>query len=179
MVITNDVNLPTFEELDTDEVNMSTSTLISASPFIGKMCEGVNNEFVLCRQEMNDPRPCRFLGKQVTACAMAVLCRIKNECLHEFKQYANCVDKSSGEYSLRHCRRTQKVFDDCMKEKACVTRPDFGYFCRGRVHSSKSPGPPDPPCPCHPQVDDATPGLPDCKVRIKPRFGGRLYWTTE
>lgn len=178
MVITKDVTLPTIEDLEIDEVNMSTATLMSASPYIGKQCEGVNNEFILCRQEQNDPRPCLGLGKQVTACAMGVLKCIKKDCLHEFKQYSNCVDKSSGDYSFRHCRRTQKVFDKCMKDKVGVERPEFGYFCRGRVHSSPSATLPSPPCMC-PKEPDATPGLPDSKARIPARFGGRLYWTIE
>lgn len=179
MVITKDVTLPEYSQLNVDEVNMSTTTLISAAPFIGKQCEAINNEFMLCRQELNDPRPCLDLGKRVTACAMEVLTRIKKECLDEFKQYANCVDKSSGDFGYRHCRKTQEVFDYCMKDRLCVLRPEFGYFCRGRVHTSHRKPPPAPPCPCHPKVPDATPSLPDCKPRPPPRFGGRLYWIFE
>ncbi|XP_049704605.1 NADH dehydrogenase [ubiquinone] 1 alpha subcomplex subunit 8 [Helicoverpa armigera] len=179
MVVTKEVEIPDFEELKTDEVKVSTAVLMSASVYIGKQCEGVNNEFMLCRQEQNDPRPCLEVGKQVTACGKEVLRRIKNDCLEEFNQYANCIDKSSGDYSLRHCRRTQAVFDYCMKERQCVLRPEFGYFTRGRVHTTEMDELPAPPCPCHPKVEDATPGLPDCKPRKPPRFGGRLYWSND
>ncbi|XP_050551458.1 NADH dehydrogenase [ubiquinone] 1 alpha subcomplex subunit 8-like [Spodoptera frugiperda] len=179
MVVTEDVTLPDFEDLETDEVKLSTGVLLTASAFIGKQCEGVNNEFVLCRQEYNDPRACLEVGKQVTACAKEVLKRIRKECCQEFNQYANCVDKSSRNYTFRHCRRTQAVFDNCMRSRLCLLRNDFGYFCRGRIHKSTSDPPEPPPCPCHPKVDDATPSLPDCKPRKPARFGGRLYWSGD
>lgn len=179
MVVTNDVTLPSFDELSMDEVNLSAATLLTAAPYVGKMCEGVNNEFILCRQELNDPRPCLLVGKQVTACAMEVFRRIKDECLEEFKQYQNCVDKSSGNFAYRHCRKTQAVFDNCMQDKLCVERPDFGYFCRGRIHTSPRKAPPPPPCPCRSEVPDATPSLPDDHPRIPPRFNGRSYFMYE
>lgn len=179
MVLTNDVDLPEFSTLTIEEVNLSTATLMSAAPYLGKHCEAINNEFMLCRCESNDPRPCIELGKQVTACTMQFFRNIKINCLEEFNQYTNCVDKSSGNYSFANCRRTQAVFDECMNDKLCMSRPSFGYFCRTRVHSSPS-APPDPePCPCLPKFPDATPSLPDCKPRPSARFGGRYYWITE
>ncbi|KAM3960504.1 NADH dehydrogenase [ubiquinone] 1 alpha subcomplex subunit 8 [Aphomia sociella] len=179
MVITNEVDLPEFSALNVPEVNLSTATLMSAAPYLGKACESINNEFMLCRQELNDPRSCLELGKRVTACTMEFFRRLKKNCLEEFNQYANCVDKSSGDYSFRHCRKTQSILDNCMWEKLCMARPDFGYFCRGRIHSSSRKPPPAAPCPCHPNVPDATPSLPDCKPRPPPRFGSRFYWMTE
>lgn len=179
MVVTEDVTLPEKDELKVKEVKVSAATLMTAGPYIGKQCEVINNEFMLCREEHGDPRPCLALGKQVTACTMEVLRRMKKHCLEEFKQYANCVDKSSGDYSFRHCRKTQAVFDFCMEDRLCVRRPEFGYFTRGRVHTSNTKPPPPPPCPCHPKVEDATPSLPDCKPIKKARFGGRIYWSLE
>ncbi|XP_028176502.1 NADH dehydrogenase [ubiquinone] 1 alpha subcomplex subunit 8-like [Ostrinia furnacalis] len=179
MVLTKEVELPQYTELNSREVNVSMATLMSAAPYLGKVCENVNNEFMLCRQETNDPRPCIELGKRVTECAIQVFQRIKKECLEEFKQYANCIDKSSGDFSYTYCRKTQCAFDDCMATKCCLYRPEFGYFCRARVHSSTSSAPQPPPCPCHPPVTDPTPSLPDCKLRTSPRFGGRNHWITE
>ncbi|KAG6463276.1 NADH dehydrogenase [ubiquinone] 1 alpha subcomplex subunit 8-like [Manduca sexta] len=179
MVLTKEVDLPQFTTLTVPEINVSTATLMAAAPYLGKHCESVNNEFMLCRQELNDPRPCIELGKRVTACAMQVFKKIKKECKDEFNQYANCVDKSSGDYGFKDCRKTQAVFDTCMMEKLCMERPDFGYFCRGRIHKSPSAPPTPPPCPCHPKVPDATPSLPDCKPRYPARFGGRSYYMTE
>ncbi|CAG9789356.1 unnamed protein product [Diatraea saccharalis] len=179
MVVTKEVRLPTIAELDTQEINLSTTTLMSAAPYLGKSCENINNEFMLCRQELNDPRACIGIGKLVTACAMQVFRRIKADCLEEFNQYANCIDKSSGDFAYTHCRKTQRAFDDCMSTKCQLDRPDFGYFCRARVHRSSCPEPAAPPCPCHSPVSDPTPSLPDCKPRDSPRFGSRLYWFME
>lgn len=179
MVVTKEVDLPQFQALTVDEVNLSASALMTAAPYVGIQCEGVNTEFMLCRQETKDARACVDLGKKVTYCAMQVFKNIKKGCLEEFNQYLNCIDKSSGDFGYRHCRKTQKVFDNCMEDKLCVKRPDFGYFCRGRVHKTGSKPPPPPPCPCYPKVPDATPSLPDCKERPPPRFGSRFFWVLE
>lgn len=179
MVVTKEVDLPIYQVLTVPEVNLSTSALMTAAPYVGKKCEGVNSEFMLCRQETNDARACVELGRRVTCCAMEVFKSIKKSCSEEFNQYLNCVDKSSGDFGYRHCRKTQAVFDTCMDEKLEVKRPDFGYFCRGRVHKTTSTPPPAPPCPCFPKVPDATPSLPDCKERNPPRFGARYFWVLE
>ncbi|CAB3245722.1 unnamed protein product [Arctia plantaginis] len=179
MVLTKDITLPPESDLNVEEINLSYATLMTAAPYLGKLCENVNNEFMLCRQELKDPRACVAVGKEVTSCAMDVFRKVKKECFEEFKQYANCIDKSSGDMSYRFCRRTQKIFDTCMREKLEVHRPDFGYFCRGRVHKTTRPEPPKEPCPCEPVVPDPTPSLPDNAPRYPPRFGGRFYHVTE
>lgn len=57
-------------------------------------------EFMLCRMEEKDPRKCLAEGKAVTACTMDFFRKVKGSCLNEFNQYANCIDKSSGDYSM-------------------------------------------------------------------------------
>lgn len=179
MVVTKNVKLPEFADLTVDEVNLSTATLMSAGPFFAKACEGINNEFMLCRLESNDPTQCVALGKGVTACTLDFFKKLKSNCLDEFNQYANCVDKSSGNYSFRNCRKTQAVLDECMADKMCISRPDFGYFCRPRVHETRLKALPKEPCPCHPKAKNATDFLPDCMPRTPARFGSRFYWFTE
>ncbi|CAH2231625.1 NADH dehydrogenase [ubiquinone] 1 alpha subcomplex subunit 8-like [Pararge aegeria] len=179
MVVTKDVKLPEFSELNVDECNISTATLMSAAPYVGKHCESVNNEFMLCRYELNDPRACIEIGKKVTACTLQLFRQIKDNCKLEFNQYANCIDKSSGNYTYNNCRKTQAVFDTCMDQKLCMQRPGFGYFCRARIHQTSRPAPTPEKCPCEPRVPDPTPSLPDCKPRPPSRFGNRLFWTTE
>lgn len=56
---------------------------------------------MLCRFEEKDPRKCINEGKAVTACTLEFFRKVKKTCLAEFNQYANCIDKSSGEYSFR------------------------------------------------------------------------------
>jgi len=64
---------------------------------------------MLCRQELNDPRKCLAEGRAVTACALEFFRKVKKTCYAEFTQYANCLDKSSGDlhfkqyvYSIQH-----------------------------------------------------------------------------
>lgn len=52
---------------------------------------------MLCKTEEDDPRRCLAEGKQVTACALDFFKKIKKQCHEEFKQYYNCIDKSSGD----------------------------------------------------------------------------------
>ncbi|CAH2045264.1 unnamed protein product, partial [Iphiclides podalirius] len=179
MVVTNDVELPTFSDLTVPEVDLTTSTLMTAAPYLGKACEVINNEYMLCRYELNDPRACIQLGKRVTECTLDFFRKLKKNCLEEFNQYAECVDKSSGNYAFGPCRTTQAAFDGCMKDKLSMERPDFGYFTRPRIHCSPRPAPESPPCPCAKKFPDATPSLPDSVPRPHSRFSGRFYWTTD
>ncbi|XP_049877831.1 NADH dehydrogenase [ubiquinone] 1 alpha subcomplex subunit 8-like [Pectinophora gossypiella] len=180
MVITKETELPEFEQLKVEhEVDLSTATLMAAAPYLGKYCESINNEFMLCRYENQDPRPCVELGKIVTKCTIEFFKRVKKNCLHEHNQYTNCIDKSSGNYKPWFCRKTHAVYEECMREKLCIDYPGFGYFTRGRIHTSKCTDPPEELCPCVPSMDDETRHLPDCKPRLPPRFSSRLYWITE
>ncbi|XP_004933256.1 NADH dehydrogenase [ubiquinone] 1 alpha subcomplex subunit 8-like [Bombyx mandarina] len=176
MVVTADVYLPEDSELTVQEVNLSGSTLYAGSFHLGKYCETINNEYMLCRQEENDPRKCINEGKAVTACTLEFFRKVKKTCLAEFNQYSNCLDKSSGDYAFRHCRKTQGVFDQCMLEKLNLPRPGFGYFCEARVHDTKRPKPLPEPKAVYP---DATPALPEDAEKKPPRLGSRFYWMTE
>ena len=176
MVLTADITLPEESELTVPEVNLSMSTLIASSSHLGKYCEHANNEFMLCRIEEQDPRKCLAEGKAVTACTMEFFRKVKKACLDEFNQYANCIDKSSGDYSLQFCRKTQGVFDKCMLENLNLERPGFGYFCEARVHDTKRPKPlPEPKA----EYPDATPALPENAEKKPARFGSRFYWMNE
>ncbi|XP_028162297.1 NADH dehydrogenase [ubiquinone] 1 alpha subcomplex subunit 8 isoform X2 [Ostrinia furnacalis] len=178
MVLTNDVHLPEESELTVPEVNLSAATLMASSFHLGKYCEHANNEFMLCRIEENDPRKCINEGKVVTACTMEFFRKVKQTCLSEFDQYANCVDKSSGDFSLSSCRKTQGVFDKCMLDKLQLERPGFGYFTEARVHDTKRPKPQPEPKTIY---TDPTPALPDAeRDAARPaRHGSRFYWMTE
>ncbi|XP_013136704.1 PREDICTED: NADH dehydrogenase [ubiquinone] 1 alpha subcomplex subunit 8-like [Papilio polytes] len=176
MVVTNNVVLPEDSELTVEEVNLSTATLRAGSFHLGKYCENQNNEFMLCRFEEKDPRKCINEGKAVTACTLEFFRKVKKTCLAEFNQYANCIDKSSGEYSFRYCRKTQDVYDKCILENLNLERPPFGYFCEVRVHDTKRPKPAVEEKAVYP---DATPALPVETEKKPARFGSRFYWMTE
>ncbi|PZC80522.1 NADH dehydrogenase [ubiquinone] 1 alpha subcomplex subunit 8 [Helicoverpa armigera] len=176
MVVSADVHLPEESELTVKELNLSSAVLYAGSFHLGKYCEQANNEFMLCRLEEKDPRKCINEGKAVTACTLDFFRKVKKSCLDEFNQYSNCIDKSSGDYSLKQCRKTQGVFDKCVLEKMNIERPAFGYFCEARVHDTKRPKPLEEPKAVYP---DATPALPDDAERKPARMGSRFYWMTE
>lgn len=146
MVLKESLNLPTFEELQTEEIPLSTAALKAGAFHYGKVCEYDNNEYVLCKREFNDPRKCINEGKAVTSCTLSFFRKLKDSCFDEFQVYADCVDKSSQNFDLTKCRKTQAVYDKCVLDKMGIARPPPDYFSRPFIHDSKRPKPlPDPP----------------------------------
>uniref|UniRef100_A0A1A9VX71 NADH dehydrogenase [ubiquinone] 1 alpha subcomplex subunit 8 n=1 Tax=Glossina austeni TaxID=7395 RepID=A0A1A9VX71_GLOAU len=173
MVVTNDVSLPTEEELTVTELNLSTAALRAGAFHLGKSCENPNNEFMLCRLELDDPRACIMEGKVVTRCALDFFRKVKKSCYEEFMQYANCLDKSSGTMAFRHCRKTQGVFDKCMKDNLDIDRPEYGYFTRAKIHHTERPAPAKREKKVY---EDATPGLPEDYPKPPAKYGSRFHW---
>ncbi|KAK4884833.1 hypothetical protein RN001_001104 [Aquatica leii] len=146
MGITEETELPLDEDLEVKEVNISGPALKAAAFHYGKDCEFQNNEFVLCRNELDDPRRCIDEGKAVTKCALAFFRKIKKSCFEEFEQYVHCLDKSSTNQNFSVCRKTQSVFDKCMQDNFNMERPYYGYFSEVKVHQTSRPKPaPEPP----------------------------------
>ncbi|CRK90926.1 CLUMA_CG004615, isoform A [Clunio marinus] len=170
---TEDIYLPPDEELTVPEVNLSSPALRAGSFHMGKYCENQNNEFMLCRDELDDPRKCIAEGRAVTACALEFFRKVKKSCYEEFTQYTTCLDKSSGDLAFKHCRLTQGVYDKCMLDNLNLERPPYGYFCRVRVHHTDRP---EPEKPGKVVYADATPGLPDDYPRTPAKFGARFHW---
>ena len=56
MVLTKSDYIPTHEELKVEEVPLGAPYLKAGAFHLGKHCESTNNEYMLCRQENNDPR---------------------------------------------------------------------------------------------------------------------------
>ncbi|XP_014217185.1 NADH dehydrogenase [ubiquinone] 1 alpha subcomplex subunit 8 [Copidosoma floridanum] len=154
MVLTESIVLPSNEELNIQEINLTFSVLQAAAFHLGKYCESNNNEFMLCKSEEPDPRRCIDEGKSVTACALEFFKKIKKHCNEEFDQYYTCLEKSSGNSAFSPCRKTQSVFDQCVLDNLEIERPDFGYFCQVKIHNTQRPKPkssipvfPDAPVP--------------------------------
>ncbi|XP_054277340.1 NADH dehydrogenase [ubiquinone] 1 alpha subcomplex subunit 8-like [Macrosteles quadrilineatus] len=141
MVVTKNTTIPSDEDLTVQEVDVSGVVLRAASFHLGKYCEDVNNEFMLCRGETKDIRKCLTEGKAVTNCSLEFFQKVKTSCFQEFTNYYNCIDKSSPNYQLEPCRKTQKVFDKCMVDNLNLERPHYGYFCEVKVHDSPRPKP--------------------------------------
>ncbi|CAB3361117.1 Hypothetical predicted protein [Cloeon dipterum] len=172
MVVTNSYTLPTEEELTVKEVELSSPILMAGAFHLGKYCETVSNEFMLCKSETGDPRSCIKEGKLVTSCANQFFSQMKKFCRDEIEQYANCLQKSSGNLEYSKCRKTQGVYDKCVLDNLGIERPEFGYFCRVKIHDSKRPKPAIEPPKLYP---DATPGLPEEASQPPAKYGHRFY----
>lgn len=129
-------------------------------------------EFLLCRDELGDPRRCLPEGRDVTACSFEFFRLIKKHCHQEFTQYANCLDKSSSDLHFRHCRNTQGVYDKCVLDNLKLERPGYGYFCRAQVHDSPRPKPQERQ---RPTYDDVPNFLPDDEPRTKAPYESRFF----
>ncbi|KAE8750191.1 hypothetical protein FOCC_FOCC002997 [Frankliniella occidentalis] len=162
MVITSQFKLPTEEELAVPELNVSAAAFATGAFHLGKYCEEPCKEFMLCRDELGDPRKCLSEGKQVTACGLEFFKKVKKSCLAEFIQYEKCLVSSSSNYEYARCRKTQNVFDECVKTHIGVERPRPFYFCEPKIHDSKRPKPPTAE---YPVYGDATPKLPEEKLK--------------
>lgn len=111
---------------------------------------------MLCHNEERDPRKCLKEGKEVTACGLRFLQRVKASCREEAEAFAKCLEWTS-EMSLNlHCRKEQDIMDACFEKKLNSHRPPFGYFCQVRLHDSKRPK----PVPFVPEFPDKTTALP-------------------
>ncbi|KAI2659995.1 NADH dehydrogenase [ubiquinone] 1 alpha subcomplex subunit 8 [Labeo rohita] len=112
------VEVPTLKELNVEEVNVSSAVLKAAAHHYGSQCDKANKEFMLCRWEEKDPRKCLKEGRKVNE-------QIKGNCAESFTEYWTCLDYSNLA-ELRHCRKQQKEFDNCVLDKLGWERPELG-----------------------------------------------------
>lgn len=54
-----------------------------------------------------------------------------------------------------------------------MERPDYGYFCRVKVHHTERPEPPKEEKTLYP---DAAQGLPAEYPRVPAKYGSRFHW---
>lgn len=65
---------PLYQAMSTKptEVRAYGAQLLAASKLIGKYCDDVNDEFILCKAESENPVHCVKIGRKVTECALRV-----------------------------------------------------------------------------------------------------------
>jgi len=144
--LSNDLYLPTYDDLRTPELKVSYPTLKAASSYLGKFCDFQSKEFMLCRDEYKDPRKCLDEGKELTMCGIEFYQNVKaSKCYNAFKRYAHCIDRGDMNVGFSPCRALQRVVDNCMLEELNIRRPEVGYFARPHVHQSKRPKPAEKP----------------------------------
>ncbi|CAL8074620.1 unnamed protein product [Calicophoron daubneyi] len=153
-----EVPLPTYEELETPEIKLTAVPLLAAGVHLGKFCDDECKEFMLCHYETHDPRACLKEGKAVTGCAQKFFRHVKKHCADEFTTYFTCLHKYGGpSYELQRCRGAQMPFDACIKQYLNQDRPEPGYFNRVRLHKTNRPRPEPGLAP----MPERIPDLPD------------------
>lgn len=140
MVLTDDIWLPTDDELKHKEIPLTHNFFLSSAMWLGKYCDNQCKEFMLCRTEEMDPRRCLDEGREVTQCGLEFFRKVKNSCKQELEWYTKCLDFSGREPEYRRCRKEQAMFDGCMYENG-FERAKFGHFNVLRVHDTKRPKP--------------------------------------
>ncbi|KAI8521817.1 PREDICTED: NADH dehydrogenase [ubiquinone] 1 alpha subcomplex subunit 8-like [Branchiostoma belcheri] len=164
--------LPTYEELDVDEVNVTSAVLKAGAHHYGKYCDKVNKEFMLCRWEEKDPRKCLKEGREVNECALDFFRKIKGTCHDSFTEYWTCLDNTKN-MRLRHCRKQQAAFDQCALDKLGWVRPEPGELSQVTKVKTERPKPenvyksrprPEP----NPPLDPA--------LELKPSHGGSRFF---
>lgn len=136
--------LPTYEELEHREIPFSGNIIRAGAMQLGKYCENKNDEFMQCRYELG-PTRCIKEGKEVTDCTMEFFGKLKKACYHELDRFSYCIDKSSVDYWMRPCRKTQTAFDQCVLDNMGIQKPKIGYYSRIRVYDSARPAPVEKP----------------------------------
>ncbi|CAG8627335.1 1698_t:CDS:2 [Paraglomus brasilianum] len=95
-----------------DEVGATSAPLKSASFFIGGFCKDYNEDFMLCKNENNDPAHCLKEGRKVTRCAIDLLKKLRENCDKQFEAHWQCLDKNNHEFYM--CRPEEKIFNGCV-----------------------------------------------------------------
>jgi NADH dehydrogenase (ubiquinone) 1 alpha subcomplex subunit 8 len=140
MTLTDDIELPTEEEIAHKEIPLTYNYMIASAMWLGKYCDNQSKEFMLCRTEEGDPRKCLDYGRQVTECGLEFFKKVKKTCREELEWYNKCLDWTGKEPCFRMCRQEQALFDGCMAENG-FERAKFGHFQMLRVHDSDRPQP--------------------------------------
>ena len=112
--------MATDTNLNAEEVNVTSAALMAGAHHYGRYCQDKNDAFMSCRMETKDPRKCIEEGKNVTKCALYFFRKVKGSCSEAFTEHWTCLDYNNQDFS--HCRKTQKVFDECMAEKLGLKR---------------------------------------------------------
>ncbi|KAJ3759158.1 Ndufa8, NADH-ubiquinone oxidoreductase complex I 19kd subunit [Lentinula raphanica] len=102
------------------ELGVTSGPLKSAAFFIGAYCKEYNEDFMLCKAENRDPAHCLKEGRRVTRCATDLINKMRENCLSQFQEHWNCLERNNQEYYL--CRKPERSLNACMFEKLGLTK---------------------------------------------------------
>ncbi|KAF7732157.1 hypothetical protein EC973_006412 [Apophysomyces ossiformis] len=121
-----------------DEVGATSAPLKSASFFIGQYCKDYNDDFMLCKNENNNPEHCLKEGRKVTRCAIDLIQKLRENCGKEFEQHWQCLEKHNQEFS--GCRKPEREFNTCVFEKLGLEKKIPGSpEGQEQIHNKKNP----------------------------------------
>ncbi|KAL9539604.1 hypothetical protein MBANPS3_010172 [Mucor bainieri] len=121
-----------------DEIGATSAPLKSASFFIGQYCKEYNDDFMLCKNENNDPKHCLSEGRKVTRCAINLITKLRENCGKEFEAHWQCLEKNNQEFYA--CRTPERTFNTCVFEKLGLEKKIPGTAeGQEQIHNKKNP----------------------------------------
>ncbi|KAJ3213935.1 hypothetical protein HK099_007113, partial [Clydaea vesicula] len=103
---------PGYQSTLVEEVGLTSAPLESMSFYFQSYCKDYTRDFMLCKNETNDPKHCLKEGRRVTRCAMDLIGKLKKHCDPEWKSHWNCLDMKN--HHFWECRNEEKPLNDCV-----------------------------------------------------------------
>ncbi|GAB5589369.1 ndufa8 [Umbelopsis nana] len=121
-----------------EEIGLTSAPLKSAAFFIGEYCKDYNADFMLCKNENNDPEHCLKEGRKVTRCALDLIKKLRENCDAEFEKHWKCLDVKNQDYY--QCRKEERQFNSCVFEKLGLQKKIPGSpEGQPQIHEKPSP----------------------------------------
>ncbi|KAJ3417211.1 hypothetical protein HDV05_006417 [Chytridiales sp. JEL 0842] len=105
---------------DVPEVGLTSAPLESMAFHFAQYCKPYSEDFMLCKNENNDPKACLKEGRRVTRCAIDLINKLKANCDAQWTQHWQCLDKNN--HILWKCRPQESEFNDCVFKKLGLTK---------------------------------------------------------
>lgn len=105
-----------YADLDVQEVDATSSVLLSAARHLSEYCDLTNATFMKCKVDNGmDPAKCLEENKAVTACGLEFFKVLRATCQKEFTDHFTCMDYEAQNF--KRCAAEEKVFDQCVFTK--------------------------------------------------------------
>ncbi|KAJ3202128.1 hypothetical protein HDU67_000787 [Dinochytrium kinnereticum] len=102
------------------EVGLTSAPLESMSFHFAQYCKPYSEDFMLCKNESQDPKHCLKEGRRVTRCALSLIEKLKENCEVEWTKHWQCLDMKN--HQLYQCRTQEREFNDCVFRKLGITK---------------------------------------------------------